>query len=113
MMNTERFEEAYRRWMAQPFPAGSDVDELDELRSELAYADAMVADTAIPLARTGIRLGDLPEQVRIEVADVQTRARRYEHVAGKEAQLAASYRAYAELLSSLIEAIWSAPEPGS
>jgi hypothetical protein len=99
--------------MAQPFPAGSHVDELDELHAELAYADAMVADIAIPMAKREIRVGDVPEQVRTELADVQTRARRYEHAPGDEAELAASYRVYAELLSSLLEEIQSAQEPGS
>jgi hypothetical protein len=99
--------------MAEPFPAGSDVDELDELHAELAYADALVAEIAIPMARTGIRVGHVPEQVRAELAEVPTRAGRYEQASGEVARLAASYRSYAELLCCLIEEIHPAPEPGS
>jgi hypothetical protein len=45
--------DAYARWRNEPFPSGSTTDEVDEVHGDLAYWDAMVADTVIPIVENG------------------------------------------------------------
>ncbi|HEX4687354.1 MAG TPA: hypothetical protein VH228_11265 [Nocardioides sp.] len=40
---------AYDAWRALPFPSGSSVDEVDEAHADLAYWDAMTAETVVPM----------------------------------------------------------------
>jgi hypothetical protein len=43
------------RWRALPFPEASPEDFVDEIHKDLAYWDAMVADTIVPVMERGAR----------------------------------------------------------
>jgi hypothetical protein len=46
---------AYERWRAATFPEPSSTDdEVDDIRSDLIYWDAMVADIVIPAVQRGV-----------------------------------------------------------
>jgi len=100
-----RLQDAYDLWRIEPFPPGSEIDELDSLHAELAYADAMVADSAIPLMTEG-RYSRVPDQAVRELDDVVVRASRLQQEqAGEYARLAGAYKKYAELLMAVCKEI--------
>lgn len=97
--------DAYERWQAQPFPPGSELDELDELHAELGYADAMLAECAIPFVTEG-RYTPMPTQALQELDHVIERSRVLESDAVPEtARTAAAYRVYAELLKAVCDGV--------
>lgn len=51
--NLGRFRKFYTRWRSQPFPPGSQNEELDELHAELALLDVWIADYLLPFALEG------------------------------------------------------------
>jgi hypothetical protein len=105
MMLPGALQHLYDRWRHQPFPPGSVIDELDLMHAQLAYADAMVADSAIPFVTRG-EYSEIPDQAVRELDSVIVSARRLEeNEADERAQLATQYREYAELLKALWEAI--------
>jgi hypothetical protein len=113
-MNSSEFQQDYERWRREPFPQSSQFDELDALHAELAYADAMIADSAIPFVAEG-RYSRLPGQVMSELDHLVLTAGRLERSGVAEvAQLAAAYKKYAELLKAVCKGIedthW-APDP--
>jgi hypothetical protein len=103
-MNRHSFLSAYQRWVDTPFPSGSEDDGLDEIHAQLAYADAMVADSAVPLAKDLRPSGNVPDQVRVELRAAIARLDGY--IAGVDQdlkQLALAYRQFAELLQGVID----------
>jgi hypothetical protein len=93
----------YDLWRRQPFPPGSDVEELDAMHAELAYADAMIADSAIPFVTKG-HYSPVPQQALDELDHVLVHARQLEQSdTGGRGRLAAKYKEYAELL----RAVWT------
>lgn len=102
-MATDKFGQAYTLWREAPFPAGSTDDGLDEVHAHLAYADAMVAEAAIPIADGRASKGEVPDQVLVELASIEGRASRYMGTADAEtARLAVEYQRYAELLLRVV-----------
>jgi hypothetical protein len=90
---------AYRRWRDQPFPASSVDDDLDELHKDLAYWDAMVADTIIPAIEHGARYNPGVLDLNHGLAGYREKAVTASQQAGPaEAALIAQYLAYADLL---------------
>jgi hypothetical protein len=105
MMQPAEVQHLYDRWRRQPFPAGSVLDELDLMHVQLAYADSMVADSAIPFVTRG-EYSEIPDQPLRELDSVIVRAKRLEeNEADERGQLAKQYREYAELLKALWGAI--------
>jgi hypothetical protein len=102
-MDMSQFSVEYDRWREEAFPPGSEVDDLDEAHSRLAYVDAMVADAAIGFVKGGVPPGTLPRQVRADLADVFSTVEAYEGQ-GKQplADIVASYRRYAERLAVML-----------
>jgi len=97
-MDRTQLEQECARWRAMPFPEGSVADLLDEIHAKLAYVDAMVAETAIPLLDHG-RYTSMPEQAFRELDEVLRDSTALEQDPADEvAQLATSYRKYAESL---------------
>lgn len=106
VMDRQTFLAAFERWTNAPFPQGSDDDVLDEIHAQLAYADAMVAEAALPIANSRALTGEVPHQVRVELRDAVTRSAAY--MLGEvedQARSAASYRDYAEILLAVIDAL--------
>jgi hypothetical protein len=103
MMNRDSFLDAYQRWNETPFPSGSEDDGLDEIHAQLAYADAMVAESAIPIAKNSYPSGNVPDQVRLELRAALHRVDAY--IADPDQAhklLALTYRHYAELLQDVL-----------
>jgi hypothetical protein len=44
---------AYSRWRTASFPAGGVSETIDAAHADLAYWDAMVADTIVPITESG------------------------------------------------------------
>jgi hypothetical protein len=42
---------AFQRWRTSSFPEGSPTDSVDELKADLAFVDAVVADNVIPFSK--------------------------------------------------------------
>jgi hypothetical protein len=104
VMSRDSFLDAYHRWLGSPFPSGSDDDGLDEIHAQLAYADAMVADSAIPLAKDLRPSGNVPDRVRVELRAAMARLDGYIAGADQEIKgLALTYREYAQLLQVVID----------
>ncbi len=105
-MASERFTGAYQRWTSMPFPDGSDDDGLDELHAQLAYADAMVAEAAEPIAKNRARSGRVPDQVVLELLSVISRAAEYASSDSEGyVRLASTYSIYADALLEVIDAL--------
>lgn len=103
-MTRADFMDAYGRWLNMPFPEGSEDDALDEVHAVLAYADAMLAEAAVPIAKGRAEVGQVPDQVVTELNAAMTFAEEYSHSADKvNARLAATYREYAEVLLTVID----------
>lgn len=103
-MTRESFMSAYERWVDEPFPGGSEDNGLDEIHAQLAYADAMVAEAALPLAKNLLQSGNVPDQVRTELRMAKARTDEYSSSENKEhARLALMYRRYAEVLQRVID----------
>jgi hypothetical protein len=93
---------AYSRWRGLSFPPGSATDQVDELHAELAYWDAMVADTVIPVVADGrpydpgvLGLGAGLRALAERIAMVLATAR------GDEAALLRQYADYAQALTAV------------
>jgi hypothetical protein len=97
---------AYDRWRGLAFPPGSASDHVDELHTDLAYWDSMVADTVIPVAERGepydsgvldLEAGLRALAARISAVSVAA--------SGEDAGLLCQYAAYADaLLAATTEA---------
>lgn len=104
-MNRQELEDACKRWRSTTFPAGSTSDELDELHAQLAYIDAMVADTAVPFM-AGRRHGRLPEQALEELEHVTAAAARLANDPDLETSRSArAYGEYAKILREVSEGL--------
>jgi len=78
------------------------------MHAELAYADAMIAESAIPFVTKG-HYTTVPQQALRELDNVvATAGQLMQSETGERAQLAATYRRYAELLQALWAEIESA-----
>lgn len=54
MTSRLRTSRARAQWLAEPFPPGSDRDDLDEIHASLAYWDTWVASQVLPFDSTGV-----------------------------------------------------------
>jgi hypothetical protein len=98
MMHQSSLQNIYDLWRREPFPSGSEIGEFDAMHAELAYADAMIAESAIPFITKG-QYSAVPQQALRELDDVVVTAKQLmQSETGERAQLAATYRKYAELL---------------
>jgi hypothetical protein len=112
-MHSSKLRRDYDLLLQAPFPSGSAIDELDAMHAELAYADSMIADSAIPFF-TGRRYGGVPDQVIRELDHVILAAGKLQESEVHEiARLAASYKKYAELLMTVYQGIENAHSRGS
>lgn len=101
-MTETSFQTAYERWQSAQFPKGSRDDDLDDLHSDLAHVDAVVADCAIPYATEG-RHAPVPVPVVEQLDEMIERATRLEAADDADnAALATSYREYGELLKAVV-----------
>lgn len=101
MMHQSSLQNIYDLWRSEPFPPGSEIDEFDAMHAELAYADSMIAESAIPFVTKG-QYSAVPQQALRELDNVVVTARQLmESETGERARLAATYRRYAELLQVL------------
>lgn len=92
--------DAYERWRRHPFPTGSAADAVDELLSELALADAWVAESVIPFVERGVHD---PAKIDVisELRDLSRRAADLQPSVGSDdRQLLHDYTDY---LDALIE----------
>lgn len=101
-MTENSFQAAYERWRSAQFPPGSRDDDLDDLHSDLAHVDSMVADSAIPYATEG-RAEPVSAPMVEQLDAVIERAARLEAADDADnAARATSYREYAELLKAVV-----------
>jgi hypothetical protein len=111
-MDRKDVEEACNRWRATSFPKGSLDDELDELHAQLAYVDAMIADSAIPFL-AGSRYDPIPAQASDELEHVLSRASTLAQLSNPEiSNTALEYRQYAALLRDVNEGLKVMAEDG-
>lgn len=101
-MTETSFQAAYDRWQAAQFPKGSRDEDLDDVHSDLAYLDSVVADCAIPYVTDG-RAAQVPGPVVAQLAEIVERSAQLEkHGDPDTAPTAADYRAYAQLLQAVV-----------
>ena len=104
-MDRRELEDACKRWRSTPFPAGSPRDELDELHAQLAYVDAMVAESVIPFM-AGRGHSPIPQQASDELVHVIAAAARLAGDPDPETSgPAAAYGEYAGTLRDVAEGL--------
>lgn len=105
-MNDDIFEQ----WLSEPFPRGSENDKLDELHSDLAYVDAMVASTIIPYLKRGV-FDEHPYLDRDEICRIVDDSRAFRTHLPEERERAEQYARYGSVLLRALEAYITARSP--
>ena len=94
--------DAYARWRKEPFPTGSstdEVDEVDEVHADLAYWDAMVADTVIPVVENDAAYNSGVLDIEFGLSQLKARTLAlHERSSPSDATTLAAYQRYIELL---------------
>jgi hypothetical protein len=108
----ETFEELYNAWRSEPFPEGSDDDEVDELHADLALADTNVAAVIVPFVEHG-RSQAPAIDVMGSLEALRSRASALREAFDDERKVAISaYDKYAETLESVYRAFLASRSPG-
>ena len=108
-MTADPFAAAREAWIAAPFPEGSATDEdADDLKSDLAYWDYIVADTVLPFVNGG-GWREPPVDVRSGIGDMRKRT---QELAGRaksdEVDRVRRYEDYITLLATVYDEAESA-----
>ena len=88
----------YVEWRTRPFPRGSPIGSVDELRADLALADTMVADTVIPWFERGVRAKYPYLDREFIVSVVERSIRLSDSNLGESRRLALEYESYGKAL---------------